>query len=365
MSGAGWPPARPAWYLRTLWGAYSVLVIYASLAPFGPWEPWQALSWRFLLAPLPRHVTTFDVLINVLAYLPLGWLGTVAWRQRWPRHAILLAVLGAGLLSFTMESLQGLLAPRIPSNVDLLTNTLGAACGAAPWLMPRACERMLAPLERWRERTLLPGPGAEMGCLLLMLWCACHLDPAIPFLGAGVLRNPYALQWFEQAADPADWGLQTAAAALSTAGLGLFMACLVKQRRVAHTLTLLMLLLVMAAKATLADFLLKPALATEWFGSATLAGLALGAFLLLGCLGLVGARRALVAGVCLLAGGTLAKLGSHYVPLAAMRALFGWNFGQLRSFTGLTVWLNEIWPLLTVLFLVVWSPRAPQVSSSP
>ncbi len=359
------PPVRPIAFLLLLWLIHAFMIVYVSLAPFGPWEPWGSLQWRFLFAPLPRHITPFDLLINVLAYLPLGWLAAAAAARRCSGgRAVLFATVLAAVLSLVMESLQVLLPPRIPSNVDLVTNTLGALLGALPWRRPAITRHVLQALERWRDGWLAPGWEPEFGLLLVLLWCACQLNPSIPFLGAGVLRNPDMLAWSDLRPDPADWGLQALAAGLGLCGLGLFLACLVLPRRSAPLLTLVLLLLVMAAKATAAEWLLKPVLANDWFGSATLAGLASGAVLLVLTRRLRLRARAITAGVCLLAGGLLAKLGGHYLALWEMRSLFGWNFGQLRSFTGLTVWLNEIWPLLAVLFLALWWPRAPQVSST-
>jgi VanZ family protein len=347
--------ARPAAFLGALLLAYIVLVVFASLAPFGPWEPLSELHWQFLLAPLPRYFTTFDVLVNLLAYLPLGALAAAFYARSLPgRGSVVLATLTAGLLSLQMELLQVLLPPRIASNIDLLTNTLGALLGALPWAWPMTLRRSLLPFERLRAHLLLPGVAPEVGASLLLLWCACQLNPSIPFLGAGLLRDPDRMAWFETGADPADWGLQACAAALNACGLGLFLGGLLQPRIHVLAACLLTLVLLLGVKATAAEFLLKPVLAADWFGSATFAGLAAGALCLLVCQRLRWQSRARLAGVCLLAGGLLAKVASHYPSWFGLRNVFGWNFGQLRNFAGLTLWVNELWPLLAVLFLVCW-----------
>lgn len=363
-------PVRPTAFLAALLLAYSSLVGYASLAPFGPWEPVSRVSLHFLLAPLPRHITLQDVLVNVLAYLPVGTLAAAMIARRLPGWRAVVLAMGVGfLLSFTMEWLQAMLPPRIPSNIDLLSNSMGALLGALPWLFNRVRMRLIAPVERLRARLLVPGIGAETGALLLCLWCACHLNPSIPFLGAGVLQNPDVLPWDESTRVPVDWALQALAAALSACGIGLFMTCLLQRRSHALVATLVTLVTLLGAKATAAQFLLKPALVSDWFSSAALAGLAAGALVLPFCLLLRRRMQTVLAGSFLLSGGLLAKLASHYAPLASVRALFGGNFVQLRNFAGLTVWINEIWPLLAVVFLALWWPHAPergnQVSSPP
>lgn len=360
--------ARRRQQLAVLYLGYLLLVAYASLTPFGPWDPRPGPPWEFLLAPWPRYVQPFDVIINVLAYLPVGALGTLLLQQH-PRLPVVLppalAIATGVLVSVLMERLQVGLPPRIPSNLDLLANGLGTVCGALPWCRPGLAHRLLGPLQAWRERVLLPGTGPEVGALLVVIWCACQCNPSIPLLGAGVLHVLPGADWGPALPDPADWLLATVAAALSAWGLGLFVACLLRVRRAAVGLTLALLLVVMGAKATLAEFLLKPQLVDRWFDSATLAGEAAGACLLLATAGVRWTTAARLAMVALLAGGLLAKLGSHYVPLAFLRPLFSGSFGQMRSFNGLTIWLNEGWPLLAPAFLTAWWPRGRQVSSQP
>ena len=370
MTAAAGRPRRPLGFLGALLLGYAAMVAYASLAPFGPWEPLGEASWYFLLAPLPRHINPFDVLVNVLAYVPLGMLAAATFAVWRPGPgAVGLATLTGLALSCAMELLQTALPPRVPSNLDLLSNGGGALLGALPWIVPRHIARVLVRLEHWRDRMLAAGTGPELGAILLLLWCACQLNPSIPFLGAGVLQNPYALAWYETATQPVEWVLQALSAALNAWGLGLFLTCLLHTRVNALAATLVMLVTVLGAKATAAEFLLKQVLAGDWFGSATLAGLALGALALLTGRHLSRRRRAILAGTCLLAGGLIAKIASTYIPLSGVRTLFGWNFVQLRNFAGLTVWLNETWPLLAVVYLALWwpyaSPRGNRVSSGP
>ena len=73
------PPApvkrRVAWELALL---YAGLIGYASLYPFAPWSsnglPW----WSFVTYPWPRYWSRFDVIANLLGYLPLGFLLAMA-----------------------------------------------------------------------------------------------------------------------------------------------------------------------------------------------------------------------------------------------------------------------------------------------
>ena len=64
-----------AWPLSWL---YAGLIVYASLYPFEGWRVQGIAPWSFLLAPLPRYWTGFDVVSNVLGYAPLGFLCALA-----------------------------------------------------------------------------------------------------------------------------------------------------------------------------------------------------------------------------------------------------------------------------------------------
>ena len=61
--------------------AYVVLISYASLYPLANWRDLGVSPLAFLDAGWPRYWTGFDLSINVLAYLPLGFLLTLALRH--------------------------------------------------------------------------------------------------------------------------------------------------------------------------------------------------------------------------------------------------------------------------------------------
>lgn len=72
--------------------------------------------------------TPRDWTINLLGFLPFGWL-VAMWRQ--PRPGILLATVWAAGISTTIEAGQlWVFAGRSPSTEDIIMNTLGAALGA-------------------------------------------------------------------------------------------------------------------------------------------------------------------------------------------------------------------------------------------
>src|SRR3954451_10516343 len=81
---------------RILAVAYLVVIAYTSLQPFsGWWIPPEEIR-NFLWAPWPRYITLEDVLVNICAYVPLGFLLARAFMsRRHIRRAVLLAALSA------------------------------------------------------------------------------------------------------------------------------------------------------------------------------------------------------------------------------------------------------------------------------
>ncbi len=145
--------------------------------------PWIAVppgTHFFLFTGASARYTRFDVLANVLAYLPLGFLVVALVPRRldpWGRFAAALAA-GAAL-SFAMESLQMLLPPRDANVIDLLSNSVGAAFGGAFGIMFAYSARMRAAISGARHRWFLGGKSGDVGlALILVVGSSCRSIPA-------------------------------------------------------------------------------------------------------------------------------------------------------------------------------------------
>lgn len=165
--------------------AYGLLVVYASLYPFSGWRwPLGASITDVLTLPWPRWWLEFDVVSNLLGYLPIGGLLFAALvRSGWSvRLALLLGLLVPSALSFSMETLQHFLPMRVPSLADWVLNSAGAASGVMLALIVHA----LGGLERWqslRDRWFVA--SSEGGLALLTLWPVSLLFPTPMPLGLG------------------------------------------------------------------------------------------------------------------------------------------------------------------------------------
>jgi glycopeptide antibiotics resistance protein len=168
-----------------LLASYAALILAASLYPFNfdvqrfaaaaaggflPFRAWQP--------PVRR-----DLVVNLLAYVPLGLLGALVLRQRVAAPAgWLAAVAGGAALSLAIELLQHGIAVRVPSVVDFLLNTISSAIGATLASLLAAL-RTHPIATRLRRLNVSPALG-----LLIVIWLAAHAVPFLPRLRPGRIR---------------------------------------------------------------------------------------------------------------------------------------------------------------------------------
>ena len=200
----------------------------------------SASPFAFLVLPWSRWWTGFDLVSNLLGYLPLGLLVFGA-RVRGGASTVAgvwSAVAAGTLLSLTMEVVQNLLPHRVPSNVDLALNIAGSAAGAAVGL----AVHWLGGIDRWqslRERWFI-GRSAG-GLALLVLWPIGLLFPVPVSFALGqvlerlheviqaVVEGTAASDWFASlpAVAPAARAGLSPAAEVTLVALGLVAPCLV------------------------------------------------------------------------------------------------------------------------------------------
>ena len=322
---------------------YCGLVIYASLYPFTGWQSQGVMPWAFVTAALPKYWSGFDVAINVLGYMPLGFLFTLAFANLW-RSPILLAVAMACLLSFAMEALQTYLSPRVASNVDWFLNVLGALLGAGfAWVAEGL--GVMRGWQRWREGRFESGSGFALG--LLVLWPLALLYPTPVPLGLG--------HGLGQLLDLETQDLPDRLESVVIA-LGLLTPLLVAYAVTPKWLHRVVAWLLIGAAGfgvtTLTNGLsFGPQNATTWLQSAAQYGLWLG--LLLGAALTVLPRRLcwLLAFVCIVPHLTLQSTVALDPYFAQTLAL--WEGGQFIRFYGATQWLGWLWPYAALVLVMM------------
>lgn len=167
------------WAARISLAVLIFLLYYGSLYP-GVVKEGVTLSeaWSTLLHSfhIPRGARTIvDVFLNVLVYMPPGFVFVMAVRWKWPWR-IAGAVLMGFFITVTVELLQGFIASRDQSLLDCIANTLGAGAGAiAGWL---AGEHWADRLPFRMSRRIEPDSIA-----LLSIWMLAQLFPLFPSIG--------------------------------------------------------------------------------------------------------------------------------------------------------------------------------------
>jgi len=352
------PMARAACFV------YGLLLAYSGWAPWTGWRDLGIDAFAYLFAPLPRYITTFDLLVNVLAYFPLGALIVLALYPRLRGiAAVTLATVGGMLLSALIEAGQTYLPTRISSNVDLLTNTAGALTGAvlASILAEALIDRgRLAELRhRWFER------DATIVLIALALWPAAQIYPEPMLFGNGDLRNSLeplvrALggRWWRFAQEsfgPAEFVLAEAfvvAAALLAAGLALSSA--LRSQAPRYRLLGALVLGALTAKSIGNAVQFAPERALAWLTPGAFGGMALGVLSLAAASGGTRAWQRRLAWTAL----ALLLLAVNATPdnpyhLAQLQE---WRQGHLLNFNELAGWLSSLWPLALALGLALRHP---------
>lgn len=334
---------------RNLALSYGLLIVYACLHPLTGWRSTGLPLLDFLVAPWPKYYRSADIVLNVLGFLPFGFVLAPALPQRIGRGAgVAVATLVAALLSFSMEFTQNFLPTRVPSNIDLACNTSGAFLGAlagARWGHPLFDER--GWLHRWRSARIIPGHVGDFGLILLGLWLLAQLTPDRVLFGSGDLRQLLGLPTPLHFEAERYILLETVQLAITIVGVGLFARCMM--RSASPWPIALLLLLGIGAKSIATSSFYIPGDALLWLTPGTRQGLLLGVPILAAALLLARVLQHALAGVALLAATSLTNLLPENPYFELGHRLI--NQGNFLNFHGLTDLCANLWPFLALAYL--------------
>ncbi|QSN61482.1 VanZ family protein [Caballeronia sp. M1242] len=368
---------RPSAFSRQALVAYAMLVVYGSLYPFSGWRSLGLGPFSFLTDPLPRYLTAFDVVTNVLGYMPLGALIVLALYPRWRGSlAVCAAFAGGALLSGAMESIQTYLPTRVASNLDLAANALGALIGgvlAAPATSSLLDRGLLRRIRfTWFERHAAYVIG------LSALWPFASMFPAPYLFGGGDLPRVLwdqldpAMQDAILAWTPAAWDVETWPDRLGAllpdesweamiTSSNLFAALvlvtlLTRERAPRIRLMLGLIVATLVAKAGASFLQSRAGLTFDWATDGALEGIGIGAVAGVLAVSLPRALRAALAGAALVVGLALVNLlpVNPYFDIV----LADWRQGRYLHFNGLLHWLAWVWPYAALGWLASAAERA-------
>lgn len=339
---------------RILFALCVVLTAYASLYPLSGWRDAGVSAFAYLAAGWPRFVYKFDILVNVLGYMPYGLLCVAALYPRVKGTAAFAIALSSGtLLSILLEAGQTFLPSRFASNADVLTNMVGAAAGAAtglrmaPWLLEHG------PFRRLRAAAFLPGTAVDLGLALLGLWLFTQLNPTTLLFGTGDLRElvlvppgpPRPAAYFAY--------IEAASSAANVIAVALIVSALAGPARAARLAFLALVAAALAVKAFTFELMRADALA--WLTPGARDGLVAGVLLGLASVSLPRVARLGLAALLVMAAGMLVNLAPPNPYFAA--TLRVWHQGHFFNFNGLTRLVCAAWPFLALAYVVFLASR--------
>jgi VanZ family protein len=349
--------------------AYAALIVYASLYPFSDWRaPPDVESLRWLRLPFARWFPTFDIGANLLGYLPFGGLLYLAVVRSGGRRStgVALALSVASALSYAMEVTQTFLPGRVPSLLDWMLNSAGAALGVLiAMLLQKA--GAIAHWQSVRERWFIARSAGALS--LLLLWPLALLFPTPVPLGTGQVLDrlrelaqsvaedtplaPWVDAWAQSALQPTV--PLTPVAEWTAVMLGLLAPCLLAFS-VVRSLGRRLLAAIVVAVAGFAATTLSTALnfgpqhALAWITPVTVpamtAALAIAAVLAFAP-GRAAAGIGLMALTALVALVTQAPSDPYYAS-----SLQAWEQGRFIRFHGLAQWVGWLWPYAAMLVLL-------------
>ena len=355
-----------------VWAAalYSLGLAIVSLSPFTEWRYVPQAPWAYLLAPWPRYWTGFDLLVNVIAYGPLGLMVSRAAIARvrssaWgPFIGFLAAALAGILLSLVLEGLQTYLPSRRPQLMDVMANGGGAMIGgflASVYFQGRA-RSSWAPESR----------PIEVGSALLVgLWVVAQAAPQQVWLALGDIIPQASwrpvMSWFsivheqQTAALGGFAGQRVLAESLCVAATLLSLALMIHlsllssarfegQYRRSHWMPTLVLTIVLGlcVRAVWVVLLSSPAALSAWLNAGVQAGIVLALLTGYGLAGLSPRQQRTAALMALSVTLILANTLPENDYTAA--AFLAWSGGKWLNLQLLANLSAMVWPIAAMLW---------------
>ena len=372
MTEADVPPAAPRGspVSRAALLAYLLLIVYASWYPFMGWRSSGLPLLSFVNLTPQRYWTGFDVVVNIIGYMPLGALMVLSLYPRvrgvW---AVLLAAAGGVLVSGGMEAVQNYLPSRVPSNLDFFTNSAGCLAGA---VIGALCARTLLDQSRlYRLRKRWFASHASQGLVLLALWPLAQIYPQGYLFGNGQVL-PIISEWLSNWLDtnidlvamlrpgPAMsveqyWLSETIITACGMTGAVLTLMCLMRRGAPRYSLMLAMVGTALLVKTLSSSLFFRPDNAFVWMTPGAEGGFLIGLIMLAGLAFApqVAQRRLAIVTLVL----SLIVVNTIPVNPYFVSTLQGWVQGKFLNFNGAAQFLSLLWPFLALWFLLIPSHK--------
>jgi VanZ family protein len=350
--------------------AYLLLIVYASWFPFTGWRSNGLSPFAFVNLQPQRYWTGFDVMVNIVGYMPLGVLLVLSLyplvRGMW---AVLAAAVGGVLVSGIMEVVQNYLPSRVPSNLDLFTNAGGCLAGA---LLGAYFSSMLLDHSRlYMMRRRWFAAHASQGLVLVALWPLAQIYPQNYLFGNGQILpvlSEWLSDWLSTDIDLVTllrgdgsmsveqyWLSETIITACGMSGAALTLLCLMRRGAPRMSLMLVLLAAGLVFKTLASSLFFAPDNALVWVTPGAEGGFLIGLIMLAGLAFApqVAQRRLAVVSI------VLALIVVNTIPANPyfVSTIQAWQQGKFLNFNGAAQFLCLAWPFLALWFLLLPSHR--------
>jgi VanZ family protein len=350
--------------------AYLLLIVYASWFPFSGWRSSGLSPFAFLTLQMPRWWTGFDVMVNIVGYMPLGTLIVLALHPRvrgvW---AVAVAAIVGLLVSGTMEVVQNYLPSRVPSSLDLLTNAGGCLAGAllGAWFAPMLLDRSRLYLLRQRWFAA----HASQGLVLVALWPLAQVYPQNYLFGNGQilpLLSEWLSDWLDTDIDLVTmlrgdvpmsveqyWLSETIITACGMTGAALTLLCLTRRGAPRLALMLALIGVGIVVKTLASSLFFAPDNAFVWVTPGAEGGFLIGLIMLAGLAFAPQVAQRRLAVVTLV----LSLIVVNTIPANPyfVSTLQAWQQGKFLNFNGAAQFLDMAWSVIALWFLLLPSHR--------
>jgi VanZ family protein len=344
--------------------------VYASWFPFSGWRSSGLSPFAFLNLQPQRYWTGFDVMVNIVGYMPFGALLVLAMHpllRRW--WAVLAASIAGVLVSGVMEVVQNYLPSRVPSNLDLFTNAGGCAFGALVGLLFAPLLLDQSRLYRLRRRWF--AAYASQGLVLVGLWPLAQVYPQGYLFGNGQILptlSEWLSEWLDTDIDLVAmlrggtdmsveqyWLSETIITACGMTGAALTLLCLTRRGAPRMWLMLAMVFAGIVVKTLASSLFFAPSNALVWITPGAEGGFLIGLIMLAGLAFAPQVAQRRLAVVTLI----LALIVVNTIPANPyfIATLQSWQQGRFLNFNGAAMFLGMAWPFFALWFLLLPSHR--------
>ncbi len=333
-----------AWFrlIRATTFFYLLLLVYGTLYPITNWQWPTSLQFHAFSFNWPTSYSKSDVLVNLIIYVPFGFLLSWLLQHRFPYTILIPAITLVGAsLSLSLEFLQSFIPSRVSSISDIALNSTGMLIGTVAACLLRPQGTIITKASNLYRRYFHNDPLAELGLLILIFWALTQLMPLVPAFDLGSIKNSIKPLWLTFK-EPSLFGFWKAGTyTLNILALFLIGSMIIKKQE--QTIAFIGLFIV-------AVLTVKIFITTRQLSSEALAGLSIGLslFVLVRKMQLPAAPVALVAI-------TIAFLlnALHFDPYGRTHIL-SWILlqGQMVKISGLII-VETIWPFMALSYLTI------------